>query len=165
MSGDNIVRLEEVMTDDRFNLASIYDYQHNQDDSEVDYNIFPNNGKGACDYYEPHELVNHTKCIAACDHKRMHSYMHLNCRGLSSNWEKFTDYLCDIHSDEFSFDYIGIIELFRCDRDQRISLPGYHDIITRCRESTDDYRGGVTLFIKETIDYIIRKYCFHSQCL
>ena len=47
-----------------------------------------------------------------------------------------------IHSDEFSFDYIGISEVFRCDRDQRISLPGYHDIITRCRESTDDLWGG-----------------------
>ena len=83
--------------------------------------------------------------------------MHLNCRGLSSNWEKFNDYLCDIHSDEFSSDYIGISEVFRCDREQRISLPGHHDIITRCRESTDDYRGGVALFIKETIDYKIRK--------
>ena len=82
MSGDNIVRLDEVMTDDGFNLASIYDSQQNKDDSEVDYNISPNNGKGACDYYEPHDLVNHTKRIVAYDHKRMHSYMHLNCRGL-----------------------------------------------------------------------------------
>ena len=85
----------------------------------------------------------------------MHSYMHLNCRGLSSNWEKITDFLCDVHSDEFSLDYIGISEVFRCDHDQRISLPGYHDIISRCREPTDDNRGGVAIFIKETINYKI----------
>ena len=82
--------------------------------------------------------------------------MHLNCRGLSSNWEKFQDLLCDMHSDEFSFDYIVFSEVFRCDRDQRISLPGYHPFITRCREINDDNRGGVGLFVRESMDYKIR---------
>ena len=37
----------------------------------------------------------------------------------------------------------------------RISLPGYHNLIARCRE--DGSRGGVGLFIKENINYKIRE--------
>ena len=47
-------------------------------------------------------------------------------------------------------------EAFRCDYDQDISLPGYHGIITGFREPTDDNKGGVAVFIKESIDYKIR---------
>ena len=61
-----------------------------------------------------------------------------------------------MHSVIFSFDYIGISEVFRCDLDQRIQLPGYHKIITRCRDTSDWHRGGVALFIKDTSSYKIR---------
>ena len=84
------------------------------------------------------------------DKRCLTSYFHLNCRGLSSDWEKFHDLLCQIHSNDFSFDYIEISEVFLCVRDQRLHIPGYHDIITRCRDETDDCRGGVALFVKET---------------
>ena len=44
--------------------------------------------------------------------------------------------------------------MFHCDKDPRISLPGYHNIITRCRDNSS--RGGVGLFVKENITYKIR---------
>ena len=37
----------------------------------------------------------------------------------------------------------------------RLSLPGYHKLITRCRQN--GLRGGVGLFIKDTINYSIRE--------
>ena len=49
-------------------------------------------------------------------------------------WENFRDLLCDLHSDNFSFDMIGVSEVYRCENDSRLSLPGYHDLLTRCRE-------------------------------
>ena len=152
MSGDNTISLDEVMTEDRFNLARLYESQHDEDDPEDNYPLFANDS-GLCEYYEPENLV--TSGIFP-ENKQMQSYLHLNCRGLSANWEKFQDLLCDLHSDKFSCDYIGISEVFRCDRDQRIRLSGYHNIITRCRDPTDGCRGGVALFIKDSLTYKIR---------
>ena len=66
--------------------------------------------------------------------------MHLNCRRLYSNWEKFQDLLCDMHSDIFSFDYIGTSEV----------------ILTNAFHTNDGHRGGVAPFIKDTSSYKIR---------
>ena len=43
VSQGDLIHMCMYVTDDRFNLASIYDSQQNEDDPEVDYNIFPNN--------------------------------------------------------------------------------------------------------------------------
>ena len=59
-----------------------------------------------------------------------------------------------MHGDSFSFDLIGISEIYRCCNDSRLSLPGYHDLISRCRE--DGPRGGVGLFVKDKLNYTIR---------
>ena len=37
----------------------------------------------------------------------------------------------------------------------RLSLPGYHELISRCRD--DGPRGGVGLFIRDNINYKIRE--------
>ncbi len=107
-----------------------------------------------CEYYEPKDVESTVRIRDSI--KCSNSFMHLNCRSLSSNWEKFYDFLCDVHTNTFSFNYIGISEVFRCDQDQRISIPGYHNIITRCRDINDDCRGGVALFIKDNIAFKIR---------
>ena len=81
------------------------------------------------------------------------SYFHINCRGLSNNWEGFRHLLCELHSEKFALDFIGVSEAYRCDGDTRLRLPGYHDLISRCR--IDGSRGGVGLFIKDNIQYKI----------
>jgi hypothetical protein len=48
-----------------------------------------------------------------------------------------------------------VSEVFHVDRDPRIVLPGYHNIITRCRN--EDGRGGVGLFIKDSINFKVRE--------
>ena len=110
----------------------------------------PYGGRGNnCSYFEPDQFCNHAEKFSG------QSYFHLNCRGLSSNWESFRELLCDLHGDQFSFDIIGISEVFNCENDKRLSIPGYHDVLTRCRHN--GHRGGVALFIKENIQYKIRE--------
>ena len=62
------------------------------------------------------------------------TYFHLNCRGLSANWNSFKELMCDIQNDNVKFDYIGLSEIFQCKNDERLSLPGYHNVIVRSRE-------------------------------
>ena len=50
---------------------------------------------------------------------------------------------------------MGVSEAFRCDLDQRLNLPGYHNPIIRSR--TDGIRGGVGLFIKDSFQFKIRE--------
>ncbi len=80
------------------------------------------------------------------------TYFHLNCRGLS--WDSFRSLICDLHGDNFSFDVIGISEIFRTSCDMRLKLPGYHELISRCRD--DGPRGGVGFFIRDNINFKIR---------
>ena len=42
------------------------------------------------------------------------SYFHINCRGLSSNWDAFDDPMCHLNNDKFAFDCIGISESYQC---------------------------------------------------
>ena len=139
--------MNEITTELRFNLATLYESQQTGDHFVEEYHPLNNDFRN-CDYYEPHNLESHLINSDMLHDKCLRSFIHLNCRGLASNWDKFYDLLCDIHSNEFSFDFIGISEVFRCDFDQCISPPGYHNISTRCRDLTDDSRGGVALFIK-----------------
>ena len=136
--------------------GSVTDLARDMSDGEdcCDSAPFNNANFGTCEYYEPIDLKSHIKDNIDYKNKQIQLYMHINCRGLSSNWEHFHSMLCDIHSEEFTFDYIGISEVFNCTNDRRISLPGYHPIITRCRDINVDYRGGVALF--EHIDFTIR---------
>jgi len=45
-------------------------------------------------------------------------------------------------------------EVFNCDKDQRLTVPGYRNLITRCR----DYNNGgeVGMFVNNTFDFKIR---------
>ena len=137
---DNIT-FDQVRTGDAYNLISLYegnDGDNIQSDSPFQY------CNTNCDYFDPNQFQNSANelCNAI-------TYLHLNCRGLSSNWESFQELLCDIHTEIFAFDLIGLSEVFNCDIDSRLSLPGYHKLITQNRE--DGTRGGVALFIKDNI--------------
>jgi len=137
------------MTNGNFDLVSLYEL--NEDAADTTDNDSPFKlGNGACTYYEPNEFQ-----TQACNMKEPLSFFHLNCRGLSANWESFRNLICSLHGDSFSFDLIGISEIYKCSEDSRLSLPGYHKLISRCRE--DGPRGGVGVFIKEKLNYIIRE--------
>ena len=110
----------------------------------------PNHHNNNCPYYESDQFATLTDTIHDST-----SYFHLNCRGLSSNWESFRNLLCAFQDDKLSFDFfIGISEIYRCENDQRLVLPGYHNLLTRCRENCP--KGGVGLFVKENLNFNIR---------
>ena len=98
-----------------------------------------------CAYYEPDNFLKQAEKSDGI------SFMNLNCRGLVSNWENFLELVCNISSDTFSFDVIGLTEVYKYQCENYLSLPGYHNIIARVRD--DNSRGGVGFFIKENIKF------------
>ena len=151
----NNISIDQIRTEDNFNLVSLYG--DNDDDNEINDSPFQNN-QTICDYYEPSQFQNCTANL--CD---AINYFHINCRGLSSNWEIFCDLLCDLNNAKFAFDLIGLSEVYRCENDARLCLPGYHPLLTRCRDS--GIMGGVGLFVKDNINYKIRDEHFHATCI
>ena len=145
---DNIT-LDQIRVDNQYNFASIYDNISLYEDDECFDSPFGYSDK-ECAYFEPDQFCAEMEHMNSKDI----SYFHLNCRGLSSNWELFRDLICDLHNEHFSFDFIGLSEIFKCDNDLRLGLPGYHNLITRCRDRGN--RGGVGLFIRENLNYKIR---------
>ena len=51
--------------------------------------------------------------------------------------------------------FIGISELWKCEGDFRLNLSGYHKLLVKIRQDYD--RGGVGQFVKESINYRVRK--------
>ncbi len=138
------ISLDQIRGNTEYDLINTYDiYSDDHADSP-----FTEVNK-ACDYFDPDQFNEMSSQL-----KNKSSYFHLNCRGLSNNWESFKELLYELHSEQFSFDFIGISELWKCDGDCRLVLPGYHKLIARNRD--DDNRGGVGLYIKDTINYHVR---------
>ncbi|KAK2140723.1 hypothetical protein LSH36_1268g00014 [Paralvinella palmiformis] len=59
---------------------------------------------------------------------------------MSKNSESLHKLLCELHRNKFAFDLTGVTEVFCCDYDTRLSLLGFHNIITSC--SDEGSRGG-----------------------
>ena len=143
---DNI-SLDQVRTDGTYDFVSRY--EANNEDVGDDFDSPFSSCNVENEYLETDQFCNKMK-----ESQNSISYFHLNCRGLSANWESFKDLIQDLQGDNFSFDVVGISEVFKCDLDGRLKLPGFQNIITRCRESGS--RGGVGLFIKDNINFKIR---------
>jgi len=142
------ISLDRIREDDIYNFQRIYEQYENEMDEDIDSPF--NQYQASCEYYECNQfkqifdnLLNST------------SYIHFNCCSLSSHWEPFKEVLYNMQGEKLSFDFIGVTEIFKCDRDSRIYLPGFHDLISRHRK--DCVRGGVGLFIKEHIHFKIRE--------
>ena len=105
-------------------------------------------------YYETHQFTDMIRSNYSDINYNCTSHFHLNCRGLSSNWDSFKQLILDTSCDGFKFDYIGISECFKTHDDPRLHLPGYQPLISRCRE--DSPRGGVGLFIRDNVHFKIR---------
>ena len=97
-------------------------------------------GSHTCNYFEPDEF----RTMINQDIRNSSSFFHLNCRGLSANWESFKCLVCDLQSETFMFDFIAIGEIFKHSGDMRLKLPGYHNLLSSCRD--DSPRGGVGIY-------------------
>ena len=100
---------DNYQTGDDF--TQIYEGELGQNDNDSDVADSPMSLlHNKCLYIEPEEFHS----IKNVTHGS--SYFHLNCRGLSSNWEKFRNLIDDINDDTFTFDFIGISEIFYCEK-------------------------------------------------
>ena len=145
------ISLDNVRTGSEYDLISIY---QDADDDITDTDSPFNLCNFGSDYYETNQF---TDLIQSNYSERKHdstSYFHLNCRGLSSNWDSFKQLIFDTTCDTFMFDYIGISECFKTHDDPRLRLPGYQPLISRSRENSP--RGGVGLFIRDEVNFKIR---------
>ena len=137
---------QEMFELNHFNdLVQLIDLDNDEEFEDSPYTNIVNE----CKYFEPHDFA-----CEGYESKTCTSFFHLNCRGLSTNWDNFYELVNSLHNTEFTFDFIGISESFYCEYDTRLQLPGYHELIKTYRDN--DNRGGVALFIKDSIHYNIR---------
>ena len=131
---------------DIIDLLDILDLEDN--DALIE--SMPNNFAINCCYKEPHAFstgMNKT-------HTNDLSFFHVNCRGLSNNWERFKDLIETMHNEYFEFDVIAVSECYSHEHDTRLWLPGYQDILSANRKN--EHKGGVALFVKDSIQYKVR---------
>lgn len=138
---------DHIRSESQFNLSALYEINDNDTN---DLEISPFNSL-TCDYFDPNGFAKHFNELKGT------SFFHQNCRGLSHNWESLKEVLAEMTTDSNLIDYIGLTEVYSsCDRDTRLSLPGYDKLMYRVRDSDDDGRGGVGMFIKEGTEYSLR---------
>ena len=93
---DNI-SLDQVMDDERYNFVSLYESTNPDNDEVIDSHFGGIHSN--CNYYDTDPFSNMTKnANKAC------SYLHLNYRGLSANWESFREIMCEVQRDNVCFD-------------------------------------------------------------
>ena len=138
----NSINFNQIKESPHYDLSSIYNESSVSDVGEESVLL------GKCEYYDP--------CNMPIERgsNPLYSCFHLNCRGLSNNWDKFTLLLNDLHSETFKFDFIGISEAFNCEGDNRLKLPGYHK--PKLKGRTSGIKGGIGLFISEDKNVIPR---------
>ena len=136
--------LDQVRSSEHFDFSYLFDEHW---DSEYDSSTF---FQGDCNYYSPHDFNNlltqyHSdSCISA---------LTLNCQSLTAHWHEFNSLIAELSTERFSFDFIGLTEIFKLKEKMAYELEGYHELEHASRNTDDDGRGGVGLFIKENISY------------
>jgi hypothetical protein len=145
---DSNLRLDQIRGNKKFDFKEIYE---GNDATSEDGSESPLTQTHVhCEYYEPKQFNNVSDSF-----QNSTSYFHINTCSLSKKWDRFRELICELQGEKFSFDFIGVSEVFdTCNRDCRIHLPGFHDIITRTRK--DSVRGGVGLFLNENINFKVR---------
>ena len=144
-SASDSMNLDQTTLGDCEDFMHIFEAYEDDETIESPFKYFVDN----CDYVEPLSFASKIPIDI-----KILSYFHLNCRGLSSNWEHFTELMHSLNTDTFNFDVIGISECYRHEYDNRIHLEGYHDIVSRNRK--EGRKGGIGLFINETIKFKVR---------
>ena len=144
---DNI-SLDDITTQAQFDLNTLYENNvPSTEQSPSPFDLCSNN----CSYYDPshvNEVLN--------DDSASLSLFCLNSQGLQAHWDSFTGLMSEMSSSQGMFDVIGITELFNM-TDEKCDLEGYHPLKYKTRTDTSDSRGGVGVYVKDSIDFDERK--------
>ncbi len=77
----------------------------------------------------------------------------INCRSLNSNFDELKDLISQMTTAKFSFDIIGLTEVFTISPMLKYNIDGYHDLQYKTRNSNG---GGVGLYINNSLNYKLR---------
>ena len=132
----------------QYDLEQLYDLE-NSDDEPADSPFY--NCANTCLYYEPDkisELLSETPSNF--------SIFCLNCQGLHAHWDSFYNLLREMTNDMYNFDVIGVTELFSMSSGE-CHIDGYHELEFKTRNNLATSRGGIGIYVKDTLEYIVRQ--------
>ena len=141
------VTLEKVEGNELYNFAHILEKYEDEFQSEDVLKLSLN----CCDYHSPKEIPTLNQAI-----KNILSVFGINCRGITNNLDNFKGLLCDMSTSTFSFDIIGLTEIHTVVPNINYNLSGYHSPKFKPRQANDDGKGGVGIYVKETINFKMR---------
>ncbi len=143
------VTLDRVAADDQYDFTKMYnDYVSHLDD-EVDETPIMDLDKSK--YYSPDEF-NQLKYQMG---QNALSAFCVNCQSVTAHWDAIIDLVSKLNSNLHALDLIGLTEIFKINSHTNYEIAGYHPILYKTR--TDSNRGGIGLYINETMTYTIRE--------
>ena len=100
---DNInIEIQALDIEDQSHFLHLYDEVTQHGANLINDSPFLNKDI-SCKYFSPVEFAKNIR-----QQNKSISLFCINCRTLTSHWEEFKELLCDIGSDKFMFDFIGI---------------------------------------------------------
>jgi len=140
---DNLT-LDHIDTQPKYNLHSLC-----HDDEAFDVNIESpfDLSQNTCLYYEATDIPELFSTAT-----NSFSMFCLNCQGLRAHWDPFYNLVQEMGRNEFSFDVIGITELFGMNLGE-CSLTGYYPLEFATRNDTNSSKGGVGIYINKKFKF------------
>ena len=140
------------MAGDSTPLNDIVDLLHGSSSSDYDFlNILSNqisidespyaDTEVECNYYDETQFISKFKS------NKLHSMLSLNIQSLPAKYTEFSAFISDLNSNDFSFDFIALQELWTLHDSTIYTLPDYHNIVHKSRPARQG--GGVGFFIKK----------------
>ena len=124
-----------------------------QDSDEIIPSIY--DLKSNCEYYSPRQVTDITKQSS----NRQLSMFCINCQSLNSHLASFKLLMSNMSNDVFSFDLVGVTEVFQIHEGIDYGMGGYFPLLykTRLREGRENRGGGVGLYMKDHLSYTQRE--------
>ncbi len=147
--------LDQIRENNEYDLNSIY-YEDCTELRDMSSTICEN-GLNDCLYYLPNDFRINVATPMNLAESISLSTFHLNCRSINKNLDEIKNLMCDLSTDNFSFDIIGLSEIFQIHKFTNYDLSGYHPIQYKTRSGNSEGRGGIGIYITKSIDYVVRE--------
>ena len=142
------ILFQHIGAHQQYDLEHLYNFEQSVDEpSDSPFDSCQN----TCLYYEPAKVAE-----LFADTFVDLSIFALNCQGLRSHWDSCYNLLQEIGNEMYAFDVIGVTELFSMSPGE-CHLDGYHALEFTTRNMLTSSKGGIGMYVKNTLEYIVRK--------
>ncbi len=134
---------------DLYDMYNDYIIQESSEDSIISpfYDL-----NSSCEYFTPEQVCDMSRNL--CNNNL--SLFCINCQSLNAHWDTFNHLIADMSNELFSFDVIGITEIFHVHKDISYKMDGYHPLLYNTRSRENGSRGGVGIYVRDHLTYIDR---------